>query len=182
MVKIQHVNYVKNRINIKYCNEDNCYTTASFNFKIDDRPIKYKKHKENNMINVKRKYIVNNNTKIIYEKGYICENKKWGSIKITKCKNNSKKSKNNKNITNSKKSNLVLLNPYNRPIDIENKFMRKKELTDKEIEREFSNLTLNSDIHDWYKNEDDELYYDKDYINSDITRMKLRYYPTPCFM
>ena len=47
----------------KYCNEDNCYTTASFNFKIDDRPIKCKKHKENNMINVKRKYIVNNNSK-----------------------------------------------------------------------------------------------------------------------
>ena len=31
----------------KYCNENNCYTTASFNFKIDDRPIKCKKHKEN---------------------------------------------------------------------------------------------------------------------------------------
>ena len=144
----------------KYCNEDNCYTTASFNFKIIDRPIKCKKHKENNMINVKRKYIVNNNTKITYGKGYICENKKGGSIKITKCKNNSKQSKNNKDITNSKKSNLVLLNPYNRPIDIENKFIRKKELDDKEIEQEFSNLTLNSDIHDWYKNEDDELYYD----------------------
>ena len=27
----------------KYCNENNCYTTASFNFKIDDRPIKCKK-------------------------------------------------------------------------------------------------------------------------------------------
>ena len=62
----------------KYCNEDNCYTTASFNFKIDDRPIKCKNHKENNMINVKRKYIVNNNnnSKITYKKGYICENKK----------------------------------------------------------------------------------------------------------
>ena len=35
------------------------------------------------MINVKRKYIVNNNSKIIYMKGYICENnsKKGGSIK-----------------------------------------------------------------------------------------------------
>ena len=60
----------------KYCNENNCYTTASFNFKINDRPIKCKKHKENNMINVKRKYIVNNNTKIIYRKRYICENNK----------------------------------------------------------------------------------------------------------
>ena len=61
----------------KYCNENNCYTTVSFNFKIDNRPIKCKKHKENNMINVKRKYIINNNnSKIIYRKGYICENKK----------------------------------------------------------------------------------------------------------
>ena len=73
----------------KYCNEDNCYTTASLDFKIDDRPIKCKNHKENNMINVKRKYIVNNNSKITYKKGYICENnKKGGSIK------NDKKSKN----------------------------------------------------------------------------------------
>ena len=80
------------------------------------------------MINVKRKYIVNNNTKIIYKKGYICENnKKEGGIKS------------NKNINNSKKNNLILLNPYNRPIDIENKFMRMKELADKEIEQEFSN-------------------------------------------
>ena len=71
----------------KYCNENNCYTSASFNFKIDDRPIKCKKHKENNMINVKRKYIVNNdnNSKITYKKGYICENnKKGGSIKNNK--------------------------------------------------------------------------------------------------
>ena len=77
----------------KYCNEDNCYTTASFNFKIDDRSIKCKKHKENNIINVKRKYIVNNNSnsKITYKKGYICENKKGGSIR------------NNKNINSSKK-------------------------------------------------------------------------------
>ena len=60
----------------KYCNENNCYTTASFNFKIGDRPIKSMKHKENNMINVKRKYIVNNNSKLIYKKGYICENNK----------------------------------------------------------------------------------------------------------
>ena len=38
------------------------------------------------MINVKRKYIVNNNTnsKIIYKKGYICENKKGGTIKNNK--------------------------------------------------------------------------------------------------
>ena len=75
----------------KYCNENNCYTTASLNFKIGDRPIKCMKHKENNMINVKRKYIINNNSKIIYKKGYICENnKKGGSIK-----NNKKTSKNN---------------------------------------------------------------------------------------
>ena len=41
------------------------------------------------MINVKRKYIVNNNSKIKYKKGYICENnKKGGGIK------NNKKSKN----------------------------------------------------------------------------------------
>ena len=64
----------------KYCNENNCYTSASFNFKIDDRPIKCKKHKENNMINVKRKYIINNNSKIIYKKGYICENNKKGEV------------------------------------------------------------------------------------------------------
>ena len=75
----------------KYCNENNCCTTASFNFKIDDRPIKCKNHKENNMINVKRKYIVNNNSEITYKKGYICENKKGGGIR------------NNKNINNSKK-------------------------------------------------------------------------------
>ena len=36
------------------------------------------------MINVKRKYIVNNNSKITYKKGYICENKKGGSIKNKK--------------------------------------------------------------------------------------------------
>ena len=131
----------------KYCNEDNCDTTASFNFKIVDRPIKCKNHKENNMINVKRKYIVNNNSKITYKKGYICENnKKGGSIK------------HNKNINNSKKNNLVLLNQHNRSIDIENKFMGKKEIADNEIEQEFSNL-LNNDIYAWYKNEDDELYY-----------------------
>ena len=69
----------------KYCNEDNCYTTASFNLKIDDRPIKCKNHKENNIINVKRKYIVNNNSKIKYKKRYICENnKKGGGIKNNK--------------------------------------------------------------------------------------------------
>ena len=124
----------------KYCNEDNCFTTASFNFKIDDRPIKCKKHKENNMINVKRKYIVNNNSKITYKKGYICENKKKG-----------------KGIKNNSKNILVLINPYNRSIDIENKFMRKKEIADNEIKQEFSNL-LNNDIHDWYKNKD-KLYY-----------------------
>ena len=138
----------------KNCNEDNCYTTASFNFKIDDRPIKCKKHKENNMINVKRKYIVNNNSKITYKKGYICENKKGGGIK------------NDKNINNSKKNNLVLLNQHNRSIDIENEFMGKKEIADNEIEQEFSNL-LNNDIYAWYKNEDDELYYNAWYKNED---------------
>ena len=63
----------------KYFNENNCYITASFNFKIGDRPIKCMKHKEKDMINVKRKYVVNNNSKIIYKKGYICENneKRW---------------------------------------------------------------------------------------------------------
>ena len=126
----------------KYCNENNCYTTASFNFKIDDRPIKCKKHKENNMINVKRKYIINNNTKITYKKGYICENnnKKGGSIKNNKIKKVSKKYK----------------------------FMRKKELADKEIEQEFSNLLLYDNITDWYKNENDELYYDNGFTGSDI--------------
>ena len=75
----------------KYCNENNCYTTASFNFKIGDRPIKCMNHKEKDMINVKRKYIANNNSKIIYKKGYICENnKKGGSIKNNKIKNNKK--------------------------------------------------------------------------------------------
>ena len=63
---------------------------------------------------------------------------------------------------------MILLNPYNRPIDIENKFMRKKELADKEIEQEFSNLLLNDNITDWYENEDDELYYDNGYTSSDI--------------
>ena len=148
----------------KYCNENNYYTTASFNFEIDDRPIKCKKHKENNMIHVKRKYIVNNNnnnnSKITYKKGYICENnnKKGGSIKNTKIKKV------------SKKDNLILLNPYNRPIDIENKFMRKKELADKKIEQEFSYLLSNDNITDWYKNEDDELYYDNSYTSSYICK------------
>ena len=82
----------------KYCNEDNCYTTASFNFRIDDRPIKCKNHKENNMINVKRKCIVNNNSKITYKKGYICENnKKGGSIKNNKKSKNIKIEENNIN-------------------------------------------------------------------------------------
>ena len=37
------------------------------------------------MINVKRKYIVNNNSKITYKKGYICENnEKGGSNKDNK--------------------------------------------------------------------------------------------------
>ena len=63
---------------------------------------------------------------------------------------------------------MILLNPYNRPIDIENKFMRKKELADKEIEQEFSNLLLNDNITDCYKNEDDELYYDNGYTSSYI--------------
>ena len=30
----------------KYCNENNCYTTVSFNFKIGDRPIKCMNHME----------------------------------------------------------------------------------------------------------------------------------------
>ena len=69
----------------KYCNENNCYKSASFNFEIDDRPIICKKHKENNMINAKRKYIINNNNnnnnvKIIYKKEYICENDKKGEV------------------------------------------------------------------------------------------------------
>ena len=96
LCKIHHISHGKNtkcklcKKPNKYCNEDNCYTTALFNFKINDRPIKCKNHKENNMINVKRKYIVNNNSKITYKKGYIRENnKKGGSIK------NNKKSKNN---------------------------------------------------------------------------------------
>ena len=86
----------------KYCNENNCYASASFNFKIDDRPIKCKKHKENNMINVKRKYIVNNNnTKITYKKGYICDNNKKGwSIK------NNKKSKNIEIVKNNEENNI----------------------------------------------------------------------------
>ena len=166
LCKIHDISHGKNttcklcKIQNKYCNENNCYTTASFNFKIDDRPIKCKKHKENNMINVKRKYIVNNNnnSKITYKKAYICENnnKKGGSIKYNRIKNV------------SKKNNLILLNSYNRPIDIENKFMRKKELADKEIEQKFSNLLLNDNITDWYKNEDDELYYDNGYTSSYI--------------
>ena len=43
--------------------------------------------------------------------------------------------------------------------------MRKKEIADNEIEQEFSNL-LNNDIYDWYKNEDDALYYDHGYKSS----------------
>ena len=35
----------------------------------------------------------------------------------------------------------------------------RKEVADNEIEQEFSNLLLNNDIYDWYKNEDDVLYY-----------------------
>ena len=85
----------------KYCNEDNCYTTASFNFKIDDRPIKCKNHKENNMINVKRKYIVNNNSKIKYKKGNICENNKKGGV----IKNN-EKSKNNEIVKNNEENDI----------------------------------------------------------------------------
>ena len=85
----------------KDCNENNCYTTASFSFEIDDRLLKCKKHKENNMINVKRKYIVNNNSKITYKKGYICENNKKGeSIK------NNKKSKNKEIVKNNEENNI----------------------------------------------------------------------------
>ena len=115
------------------------------------------------MINVKRKYKVCDDSKIIYRKGYICENntKKGGGIKNNKIKND-------KIVKINKKNNLILLNPYNRPIDIESKLMRKKELADEEVEeveKEFSNLILNDNITDWYENKDDELYYDKDYIN-----------------
>ena len=82
----------------KYCNENNCYISASFNFKIDNRPIKCKKHKENNMINVKRKYIVNNNNlKITYKKGYNCEKIKKGGII---------KSKNNEIVKNNEENNF----------------------------------------------------------------------------
>ena len=82
----------------KYCNENNCYISALFNFKIDNRPIKCKKLKENNMINVERKYIVNNNnSKITYKKGYNCEKiKKGGSIK----------SKNNEIVKNNEENNI----------------------------------------------------------------------------
>ena len=88
----------------KYCNENNCCITASFNFKINDRPIKCKKHKENNMINVKRKYKVCDDSKIIYKKGYICENnKEGGSIK------NNKKIKNNDDKNNNKKQIKIII-------------------------------------------------------------------------
>ena len=104
----------------KYCNEDNCYTTASFNFKIDDRPIKCKNHKENNMINVKRKYIVNNNSKITYKKGYICENnKKGGSIKNDK-KIKKKTSKDNDNKNNDNKNNHDNRNNHDKNNDNKN--------------------------------------------------------------
>ena len=91
MFKIHDISHSKNttcklcKKPKKYCNENNCYITASFNFKIDDRPIKCMNHMEKDMINVKRKYIVNNNSKMINKKGYICENnKKGGSIKNNK--------------------------------------------------------------------------------------------------
>ena len=110
LCKIQDISHSKNTCKLykkpkKYCNENNCYITASFNFKIDDRPIKCEKHKENNMINVKRKHIVNNNSKIIYKKGYVCENnKKGGSIKNNKkIKNDKKTDKRIKNNKNDKK-------------------------------------------------------------------------------
>ena len=52
----------------KSCNENNCYTTASFNFRIGDRPIKCMNHEEKDMINVKRKYIASDKSKILYKK------------------------------------------------------------------------------------------------------------------
>ena len=72
------------------------------------------KHKEKDMINVKRKYIVNNNSKIIYKKGFICENnKKGGSIRINKkikvvnsINENSKKVDNNKKVNNKIKNTI----------------------------------------------------------------------------
>ena len=51
---------------------------------------------------------------------------------------------------------MILLNHYNRPIDIENKIMRRKKLADEEIKKEFSNLILNDNITDWYKNKEDK--------------------------
>ena len=94
----------------KYCNENNCYITASFNFKIDDRPIKCMNHMEKDMINVKRKYIVNNNSKIIYIKGYICENNKKGSsIRIEKNKIEKDKNNDKKLVINLKNVNLKIV-------------------------------------------------------------------------
>ena len=96
LCKIHDISYSKNttcklcKKPKKYCNENNCYITASFDFKIDDRSIKCKTHKENNMINVKRKYKVCDDSKIIYRKGYICENNFLLKI-IKKIKNNDNK-------------------------------------------------------------------------------------------
>ena len=91
MHKIHDISHIKNttcKLCLKlrkYCNQNNCYTAASFYFKIGDGPIKCMKHKQKGMINDRRKYIVNNDSKILYKKGYICENnKKGGSIKNNK--------------------------------------------------------------------------------------------------
>ena len=55
------------------------------------------------MINLKRKYIVHNNSKIIYKKGYNCENnKKGGSIKNNKKIKKNDNKNNNKNNDNEK--------------------------------------------------------------------------------
>ena len=58
------------------------------------------------MINVKRKYIVDNNSKITYKKGYLCENnKKGGSIKNNKNNHNKNNHNDNDNKNNDDKNN-----------------------------------------------------------------------------
>ena len=76
----------------QYCKVENCYKISSYGIEKIERclnhrlkSLKCKKHKENNMINVKRKYKVCDDSKIIYRKGYICENnKKVVVLKIIK--------------------------------------------------------------------------------------------------
>ena len=71
------------------------------------------KHKEKDMINVKRKYKVhdvndvNDNSKILYKKGYICENdKKGGSIRNNN-KTDSKKTDNKNDNKNDNKEMII---------------------------------------------------------------------------